>query len=142
METKMGRLRPKWALHMPKTILLRTAIIVPLTIAAPAQAGGISPGAAVGIGVGSLLLGGALAGSQPAWGQGYGYGPQPYQPQYYDYGYQQPQYGYDEPGYGYYSQPQYQPRQYYIPRRHCWRQRVIVQDQRGRQFYRRQRVCG
>ncbi|MDQ6704024.1 MAG: hypothetical protein M3Z96_13535 [Pseudomonadota bacterium] len=100
-------------------ILGVVTILAPLAYTGYARAGGISPGAAVGIGVGSLLLGGLLAGQQPAYGQGYGYSQQQYyQPQQYgyDYGYQQPgyDYGYQQPEYGY-DRPQYQ--QYYTQQR-------------------------
>ena len=73
------------------TTISALAITVPFTLPLPAHAGGISPGAAVGIGVGSLLLGGALGGlaAPPAYAGGYGYG------------YEQPGYSYVQYGYDY-----------------------------------------
>lgn len=52
-------------------------LAAPLILAAPAQAGGVSPGAAAGIGIGSFLLGGAL-GSMAAPPPAYAYPPPVY----------------------------------------------------------------
>jgi len=66
----------------------------------PAHAGGIGPGAAVGIGLGAFALGSVLANPY-------------YNPHYYPYGY----YG----GYYYPSAPAYYPTTpYYPPARSCW----------------------
>jgi hypothetical protein len=65
-------------------------------IAAPANAGGVSPGAAVGIGLGAFALGTAV-GSAPY----YGYGPY-YAP------------------YAYYPPPAYYPPVAYYGPRSCW----------------------
>jgi hypothetical protein len=48
-------------------------------VAAPAKAGGVSPGAAVGIGLGAFALGTAV-GSAPYYGYGPYYGPYAYYP--------------------------------------------------------------
>jgi hypothetical protein len=70
------------------------------TIPRPADAGGIGPGAAVGIGLGAFALGSALA------------NPYNYNPYYYPNGYY---------GYGYYPPaPAYYPPRPYNPPARCW----------------------
>ena len=68
------------------------------TVSRPAQAGGIGPGAAVGIGLGAFALGSALgAAANPYY----------YNPYYY-------------PGYYYPPAPSYYPSTSYYPSRSCW----------------------
>src|SRR6202035_933874 len=69
------------------------------TVPRPADAGGIGPGAAVGIGLGAFALGSVLA--NPYYNN----------PYYYPYGY----YGYYPPAPAYYP-----PAAYYPPPRSCW----------------------
>ena len=69
------------------------------TVPRLADAGGIGPGAAVGIGLGAFALGSVLA------------NPYYYNPYYYPYGY----YGYYPPAPAYYP-----PAAYYPPPRSCW----------------------
>jgi hypothetical protein len=77
------------------------AVIGSTTIPRPANAGGIGPGAAVGLGLGAFALGSVLANP-------YNY----YNPYYYPYGYY---------GYGYYPPaPAYYPSTPYNPPARCW----------------------
>ena len=78
------------------------------TVPRPAHAGGIGPGAAVGLGLGAFALGSAVGAASNPY----------YNPYYYPY------------GYGYYSPPAaaYYPSTPYYPPRSCW-------DSYNRRYY-------
>ncbi|TMJ50341.1 MAG: hypothetical protein E6G90_11300 [Alphaproteobacteria bacterium] len=86
---------------MARGLALGAAIVAAVgltTVSRPAQAGGIGPGAAVGIGLGAFALGSALgAAANPYY----------YNPYYY-------------PGYYYPPAPSYYPSTSYYPSRSCW----------------------
>ena len=65
--------------------------------------GGISTGAAVGLGLGAFALGGVLGGAAAYPGYGYGYSYPSYGYAYPSYGYSYPSYGYSYPSYSYYG---------------------------------------
>jgi hypothetical protein len=87
--------------RMARGLALGAAIVAAVgltTVSRPAQAGGIGPGAAVGIGLGAFALGSALgAAANPYY----------YNPYYY-------------PGYYYPPAPSYYPSTSYYPSRSCW----------------------
>ena len=87
--------------RMARGLALGAAIVAAVgltTVSRPAQAGGIGPGAVVGIGLGAFALGSALgAAANPYY----------YNPYYY-------------PGYYYPPAPSYYPSTSYYPSRSCW----------------------
>ena len=87
--------------RMGRGLALGAAIVAAVgltTVSRPAHAGGIGPGAAVGIGLGAFALGSALgAAANPYY----------YNPYYY-------------PGYYYPPAPSYYPSTSYYPSRSCW----------------------
>jgi hypothetical protein len=87
--------------RMARGLALGAAIVAAVgltTVSRPAQAGGIGPGAAVGIGLSAFALGSALgAAANPYY----------YNPYYY-------------PGYYYPPAPSYYPSTSYYPSRSCW----------------------